>query len=359
MSRRWTRRAALVAGTSLFMAARAGYAAARPIRYVDGLLSSLPESPEQITASKLDAFFCDVAEVEQVKDADGTIRYVRTFEVCDKSLDAAVSHIAQKLTNAYVAKQASDIGARKGTGIFLQFQSCEPIGRDLSRIAYFHGKGLRALQITHHNDNLFGGGSIERVPSGLTPLGIEGLSEMNRLRIVADVSHASEPTALDVAEHTKRPFILSHGACRAIVDHPRCASDTVIRAIAERGGVMGIFMMSFWLTTDDVPTVAHYLAQIRHVIKVGGLDAVGVANDFAIAGEPEGVEGYLSWWKPLQARGMPGFERLPKHVVISELNNIDRMERIRQALKRGGFVESHVEKIMGGNWTRVLREVLG
>ena len=95
---------------------------------------------------------------------------------------------------------------------------------------------------------------------------------MNRLRMLADVSHASEPTALDVAKHTRQPFILSHGACRAIVDHPRCASDAVIRAIADRGGVMGIFMMSFWLTTADVPTVEHYLAQIRHVIKVGGID---------------------------------------------------------------------------------------
>ncbi len=129
------------------------------------------------------------------------------------------------LTNAYVATRGSEIGRRTGTGIFLQFQSCEPIGTDLSRLEYFHRKRLRALQITHHQNNLFGGGSIELVPSGLTPLGIEGIAEMNRLGILADVSHASEPTALDVAKYTRKPFLLSHGACRAIVDHPRCASD--------------------------------------------------------------------------------------------------------------------------------------
>lgn len=339
------------------------------VRYVDGLLSTLPDTPEQITASKLDAFLCDVADVEQVTDADGTIRYVRSFAVCDKALDAAKQHIQTKLTNAYIATRGSDVGRRAGTGIFLQFQSCEPIGRELQRIGYFYDKGLRALQITHHHNNLFGGGSIELVPRGLTPLGIEGVAEMNRLGMLVDISHASEPTSLDVAKHAQRPFVLSHGACRAIVNHPRCASDAVIRALADRGGVMGIFMMSFWLTTDDVPTVDHYLAQLRHVIKIGGIDAVGVADDFTIAGEPallalnndnaEGVKGYYDWWKPLQARRVPGFERLPKHVVIAELNNIERMQRIHAALERNGFGGSEIEKIMGGNWIRVLKSVLG
>lgn len=366
----WTRRQALVAGASAFLAACASHVAARRrTLYVDGLLSALPDTPGEITQSKLDAFLCDVAEVEEVKDADGTIRYLRTFEACDKSLAAAVARIQGTLANAYVATRGSEVGRRTGTGIFLQFQSSEPIGKDLSRLAYFHGKKLRALQITHHQNNLFGGGSIELVPSGLTPLGIEGIAEMNRLGILADVAHASEPTALDVAKFTRMPFLLSHGACRAIVDHPRCASDAVIRALADRGGVMGIFMMSFWLTTDDVPTVEHYLAQIRHVIKVGGIDSVGVADDFAIGGNPdlkalhndnaEGVKSYYDWWKPLKARGIPGFAELPKHVVIPELNNIERMQRIREALDRGGFGDLAIEKIMGGNWIRVLTSVLG
>ena len=369
---RWSRRDALAAAASIVLSACAGGPApSRPrrMRFVDGLLSSLPETSAQISQSGLDAFICDVADVEEVRGEDGTVRYVRNFAACDRALNAARAHIHDRLAGAYVAELGSDITRRAGTGIFLQFQSCEPIEADLSRIAYFHAKGLRALQITHHNDNLFGGGSIELSPSGLTPLGLEGIAEMGRLRVVADVSHASEQTALDVARHTRRPFILSHGACRAIVDHPRCVSDDVIRAIAQCGGVMGIFMMSFWLTTADVPTLEHYLAQIRHVIAVGGIDTVAIANDFTIAGEAnllalgndnaEGVKGYYDWWRPLQARGLPGFAQLPKHVVIPELNTIDRMKLICAALERSGFSDGQVEKIMGGNWTRVLTDVLG
>ena len=68
---------------------------------------------------------------------------------------------------------------------------------------------------------------------------------------------------------------------------------------------------------------------------------------------------YYGWWKPLQTRGMPGFTQLPKHVVVPELNTIDRMQRIHEALERNHFGETQIEKIMGGNWTRVLKSVLG
>jgi len=360
----------LLAGAAALTAACAGTgpAKARPL-YLDGLLSSLPDNDADIRASQLDGFLCDVSDVGEIRDADGTIRYSRTFESCDASLDAALVRIRSELKSAYVATRGSELGRRTGTGIVLQFQSCEPIGSDLARIGYFYRKGLRALQFTHHNDNLFAGGSIESKTSGLKPLGIEGLAEMNRIGMLADISHASDATALDVARVARKPFVLSHGACRAIVNHPRCAPDAVIRALAERGGVMGIFMMSFWLTRDAVPTVEHYLAQIRHVIRVGGLDAVGIANDFTIAGEmalralnndnAEGVKNYLDWWKPLQARELPGFEILPQHVVIPELNTIERMTLIQRALERGGFGAAQIDKILGGNWKRVLTEVLG
>ena len=186
MSRGWTRRAALVAGTSLLMArARRLRRQPRPIPICRWPAEHrCPKRPQQITASKLDAFLCDVADVEQVKDADGTIRYVRTFEVCDKSLDAAVAHIETETDERVRGEAGAAILARARAREYSCSSSpASRSGADLSRIAYFHRKGLRALQITHHNDNLFGGGSIERVPSGLTPLGIEGLAEMNRLRM--------------------------------------------------------------------------------------------------------------------------------------------------------------------------------
>jgi membrane dipeptidase len=362
------RRSFLATGAAIAAAHGLGaHAAAKPQVMIDGL-SFLPDDLAELRAAGLGGMICDISEIEEVRDADNVPRYLRTFEKCSAALDAAVARLADR-PEAFVARKGSDIGSRPGCAAFLQFQSCEPVGTDLTRIADFHRRGLRVLQFTHHNNNLSAGGALERQWSGLTPLGIEGLAEMNRVGIIPDVSHGSEPTMLEAARRSTTPILLSHGACKAIVDHPRCASDAVIRAIADKGGMMGIFMMSFWLTRDAVPTVDHLIAQIRHVANVAGIDAVGISNDFPMAGQTnlvalnndnaEGVKEYLPWWHAMRDQEIAGFGWTPDHVVIPELNNLNRMATIAAALDKAGFAPREVDKIMGGNWQRVLTDVLG
>ena len=132
---------------------------------------------------------------------------------------------------------------------------------------------------------------------------------------------------------------------------------------------MGIFMMSFWLTTDAQPSTDAYIRQIRHVIKVGGVDAVGIANDYTVAGELTAakagndnakiISNYYPWWDSIAKRGVIGFDRRPTHAVIAELNNVRRMFLLHQALERERFSSGEIEKIMGGNWVRVLTRALG
>jgi membrane dipeptidase len=356
-----TRRRFLAATGATALAGCAAFparaAAAHDVRYVDSLCT-LPDDLSEIGRARLSAMICDVSNGQAVYDSDGTPDYFRTY---DANIDRTVARLSDS-TEGFIALRGSDIGTRPGCAVFMQFQTCVPVGTDLSRLAHFHRKGLRVLQFTHSSDDLFAGSALQRVQTGLTPLGIEGLAEMNRLRIVPDAAHGSVPTMLDVARRSTTPIVLSHGAARAIVDHPRCAPDEVIRALADTGGTMGIFMLSFWLTRDPVPTVDHLLAQIRHVARVGGIDCVGIANDFSIAGGgnlEELLEGYRSWWASMRDAGISGFDRPPEHVVIPELNRIDRMERIHAALEGDGFRQSEIDKIMGGNWTRVLTDVLG
>jgi membrane dipeptidase len=127
--------------------------------------------------------------------------------------------------------------------------------------------------------------------------------------------------------------------------------------------------MSFWLTTDAAPTAASYIKQIRHIVNVGGIDAVGIANDYPIGGEQaaikvgndnaQAIKGYLPWWESVRAQGVLGFDAQPAHVVIPEFNHPRRAFAIHEALDRGGFKTGEIEKIMGGNWTRVLTDCLG
>jgi membrane dipeptidase len=334
---------------------------------IDGL-SFLPTNLTEVVSSGLTGMICDVSEVAEIKDAQGFPRYLRTNAANEKALADAVRRIANS-DQVYLATKGSDLGKRPGCAAFLQFQSCETLDEDLSKVSSFKEKGLSILQLTHHNDNAVAGGAIEPVQSGLTPFGRDVIREMNRVKLLPDVSHGSAATIIEAAELSRSPILYSHGACRAIVDHPRCIDDAGIRAIAKRGGAVGIFMMSFWLTRDPVPTVDHLIAQLRHVIRIGGIESVGISNDFPVAGQEnliklgndnaEGVKEYLAWWKAMHARGVPGFATLPQHVVIPALNRIDRLDRIQSALHKARFKPREIDKIMGENWRRILIDVLG
>jgi membrane dipeptidase len=336
---------------------------------VDGLCLDILERPQDIRASGLTALVADVSGGGQVKAADGSTRWQRTLDATLRSMVETRRKLRQT-PDVFLATDGRQIGEAFKTGktaVFMQVQGGgEIVGEDLARLDLLRELGLRVFQLTHHHNNPLAGGGIERATTGLTKLGFEAVGRMNALGLIPDLSHSSDQTGLDTLKTSKRPVVVSHGAARAIVNNARCTPDEVIRGVAASGGVMGIFMMSFWLTADPIPTVESYLRQIRHVVKVGGIDAVGVANDFPLSGERSlieakgdnavAVKNYLPWWDSIARMGVLGFDRRPAHVAIPELNNIRRVHLIREALAKGGFKSAEVEKIMGGNWIRVLTE---
>ena len=335
--------------------------------FVDGLCLDVIGDLANVRASGLAALLTDMSVTEQIPTSDGSPRWQRTFEATTKKMVAA-RQIFRKTPDAFLATDGSSIREafeKKRTAIFFQVQGGgEIVGEELSRIDLLNELGLRVLQITHHNNNPLGGGSIERTTSGLTKLGFEAIERLNSLGVIPDLSHSSDQTGRDVLKASKKPVIVSHGAARAIVNNARCTPDEIIRGVGSSGGVMGIFSMSFWLTNDAVPTVDSYIKQIRHVINVGGIDAVGVANDFPVSGEASlieakgdnsiAVKNYLPWWNSVAKQGVLGFDRTPVHVAIPELNNISRVHTIHDALVTAKFKSVEIEKIMGANWIRVL-----
>src|SRR5829696_3640511 len=342
------------------------------IPYVDGLSFLSPDAAD-VGRSGLTAFICDVSSVEQLKTTDGSLKFYRSFDACARSITSMRRGLqAGDIPGAFLASRGAEIReafAKGRTAVFFQLQGCEPSGDQLWRLELFHELGLRVQQITHHNDNPWGGGAIEKNWTGLTKVGVEGVERLNALNIIPDLSHGSDPTALDVLKTSKKPVIISHGGARALVPSARCAPDEVIRGVGQSGGVMGIFMMSMWLTTDPQPTVDAYVRQIKHVVSVAGIDAVGIANDYTIAGELTAakagndnakiISNYHAWWDSVAKQGVMGFSTRPPHAVIPELNNVRRMYLLENALRQRRFTQMEIEKIMGGNWTRVLQDVLG
>ncbi|MEM9457551.1 MAG: membrane dipeptidase [Myxococcota bacterium] len=125
---------------------------------------------------------------------------------------------------------------------------------------------------------------MEPSPRDLNPAGRELLKRAEQRRMLVDLSHASDLTAREVLEATRWPVVISHDAARALVDHPRCTPDDILRTIGDHGGVVGVFMMTVWLTRAPTPTVDHVIQQICHIANVAGSEAVGLANDYLIEG---------------------------------------------------------------------------
>jgi len=337
--------------------------------YFDGLILSIEDAKngEDFRKSGLSGFIWDVSAVEE---KDG--KYIRPFLPSLKSIARANKILRENDWQLFLATKGSQIPEARQNGkiaIFLQFQSCEPFRDDLDLMRVFYELGLRICQVTHHSTNPFGGGSIEKQWTGLTEIGFKAIENMNALNIIPDLSHGNEILCQDILKTSKKPVIASHTCCRAIVNNARCITDPVIKGVADSGGVVAIMPLSFWITNDPVPTVDHYLSHLEHIIKIGGIDAVALSNDDTIAGNidaaklnnnnEEAIKLDLDWWKRQQAAGIMGFEDLPKHCVIPELNNVRRFFTIQTALEKKGYSSTEIEKIMGLNWLRVLTQCLG
>ncbi|MCS6234575.1 peptidase M19 [Shewanella baltica] len=362
------------------LASLPSFAAAQRRIYVDGL-SFLPDDLSDVTASKLDAYLCDISAIETIEQADGTQNYKRTYKACMESIKQAAKRVSDHPDILLQGLRGRDIQRARDsqrTAVFFQIQGADCVEEDSeanqwARVDEFHQQGLRVLQLTHHYGNTFAGGALDSDANGglnkpLTAHGRELIAKLNHANILVDVSHSSAQTALDVAKITKSPIVQSHGAARGIVNHARCSPDEVIRAIGDSGGVFGVFMMSFWLTNNAVPTIDDYIRQLEYVSRVGGVDSVAIANDFPLRGQEnllalgndnaKGIKEYQEWWYSLRAKGVLGFDAEPRHVVIPELNHIDRMSRIDDALAKARFKATDRDRFMGGNWQRVLNKVL-
>ncbi|ABI40204.1 Twin-arginine translocation pathway signal [Shewanella sp. MR-4] len=348
--------------------------------YIDGL-SFLPDDLADVPASGLDAFLCDISAIETIEQADGTLNYKRTYKACMESIQQAAKRVSEHSDILLQGLTGRDIKlARESnrTAVFFQIQGADCVEEDSeanqwARVDEFHRQGLRALQLTHHYGNTFAGGALDNDANGglnkpLTAHGRALIEKLNHANILVDVSHSSAQTALDAAKLSRAPIVQSHGAARGIVKHARCSPDEVIRAIADSGGVFGVFMMSFWLTNNAVPTVDDYIRQLEYVTRIGGVDCVAIANDYPLRGQEnllalnndnaQGVKEYQEWWYSLRAKQVLGFDAEPRHVVIPELNHIERMSRIDDALAKARFKSTDRDRFMGGNWQRVLNQVL-
>jgi membrane dipeptidase len=158
-------------------------------------------------------------------------------------------------------------------------QNASPIQDDLTRVKTLHDMGVRIVQLTYNTRNLVGDGCLERTNAGLSQFGVDLVGALNDARTLVDVSHCGPATTLDAITLSKRPVAITHSSCRAVFDHPRSKSDAILRAMADRGGVVGIFQINPYLGPKERNTLDDFLRHVDHAVKVAGIDHVGIGSD--------------------------------------------------------------------------------
>ncbi len=260
-----------------------------------------------------------------------------------------------------IIRQEGDIAQAKRAGklgLIFGFQRTSMLGEDLARLRVFRDLGVRIMQLTYNNRTLYGDGCLERTDAGLSVLGRQAVAEMNRLGVAIDLSHCGDRTTAEGIAASAKPVLLSHVGCNAVHRHPRNKNDSELRAMAEKGGVAGIYLMPF-LDVIGQRNTGLVIRHIEHAINVCGEDHVGIGSDLSIQPVEETTEYKKAAADFVTGRrqsggGAPG-EDLP--LYIHELNHPRRIEAIATGLAARGYSATTIRKIIGANFQRVLASI--
>ena len=247
--------------------------------------------------------------------------------------------VAEHPDKAALATTAEQAYTNRDNGLFSVFLGLEngsPIGSSLELLDKFYYRGVRYMTLCHSRDNLICDSCASRVKRwhGLSPFGREVVAEMNRLGMLVDVSHVSDETFYDGLKYSSKPVVATHSCCRALADHPRNMTDDMIRALAEKGGVIQINFYPVFLDgsfheedmhTAPRPAYKRIVDHIDHVVSLVGIEHVGIGSDFdGIDVAPEGLE------------------------------NISMMPKVFEEMRRRGYSENDIAKVASENFLNAL-----
>ena len=252
----------------------------------------------------------------------------RTLQGFDAFFDMLNNNPEVMLVKSYEdAIKAQEANSLAG---LLSIEGGEALEGDLSVLRMLYKLGLRCIGLTWNQRNRIAEGVGDCVSGGgLTTFGRELIAEMNKLGVIVDVSHLSEPGFWDVIKYSTKPIIASHSNARAICDHPRNLTDEQIKALAKNGGVMGMNFCLPFVNSGDKVTIEHMLDHVDHIINLVGPDHIGIGSDYdGIGAAPEGLE------------------------------NVTKFPNLTEGLIKRGYSDEVIKKFLGENYLRVLKNTL-
>ena len=219
----------------------------------------------------------------------------------------------------------------------------------------FYDLGQRCAQLTYNSQNRIGSGSTERVDGGISDFGVAIIAAMNKAGMLVDVSHSGDRTTLDAMALSKKPIAITHSNCRALVDHPRVKTDAAIKALAANGGVMGITGVRMFVKKTDPTTIADIVDHVDHVVKLAGIDHVGIGTDSDLNGyddtSPEMNKMLRGAYKDSYA--------FREKIDVDGFDHPLKMYDLTEELIRRGYSDANIKAVLGGNFQRLLTATWG
>jgi len=262
-------------------------------------------------------------------------------------LDAIHCELEETRDSLRLCRSTADIQAAQAAGqlaILIGLEGAEPLGNDFTVLRLLHRLGLRWVGLTWNQRNQVADGISEvRTHGRLTQYGLRLIQELNRRKMLIDLSHIAKEAFYDVLEVSDQPVVFSHGNCAAICAHDRNLTDHQLEALAARGGVLG---MTFHppLVSATNPCLDAVLQHIDHAIQIMGIDHVGIGADFSD----------FIVWDPAEVG--TGFEEKPK---TKNLQAVSDLPNLLEALLKRGYSPEQTAGIFGANFLRVIQQVIG
>ena len=304
----------------------------------------------QMREGKVDAVHVTIAYHENFRET------VANIETWNRHFETYPDLICQARTGADVR----DAKASGRTAIIFGAQTPAPIEDDIGLVEILHTLGLRFMQLTYNNQSLLATGCYEAVDPGLTRMGREVVEEMNRVGLVVDMSHSSERSTLDAIEHSNRPIAITHANPSDWHPAKRNKSDTVLKALTETGGMLGVSLYPHHLKDGSDCTLTSFCQMIANAAEKYGAGNIGIGSDLC-QDQPDSIVEWMRvgrWTKKIDfgegSAAAPGFPPQPEFFK----DNRD-LKGLAEGLKSVGFNNEETDGILGENWLRFFDASLG
>ncbi len=292
----------------------------------------------------------------------GVGSYANDYDTTIRNIAYWNAQVAAHPDRMLVIRRAADLAEAKRSGrvgLGFAFQDATPIGEDLDRVDTFANLGVRVFQLTYNRRNLVGDGCLEPGNAGLSTFGKALVERLDERKLLIDLSHGGERTTREAIAAAKGPVAITHTGCAAIAALPRNKTDAELKALADKGGVAGIYLMPF-LRKEGQPDADDLVRHIEHAVNVCGEDHVGIGTDGTVS-PVKFDDAFRRKFADEVARrralgiSAPG-ERPDVYTFLPDLNRADRFARIAALLASRGHSDARIGKILGGNFARLFGE---